>query len=91
LIHRGHTIVSPLEIPHRACVTCVSNLLLRASGIRVLLSTLPILMRVQRDSADVLFLCAGAGGIVLDHLEGRQLEVHSDRPGTFTHTTSNGV
>ncbi len=91
LSHKGDDIVSALKVPHRNCVTCVSNLTLRASGISIALSTLPLLMRMQRDDADVLFFSAGVGGVMLEQLEGRQLEFHSDQQDTFAHTTTNGV
>ncbi len=89
--HRGNIIVSQLELTRRSCVTCVSNVLLPASRVTMVLSTLPLLMRLQRDDADVLIFSAGVGGVFLEQHEGRQLEFHSDKPETFSHTTSDGI
>jgi hypothetical protein len=87
---RHKNIVSHLEVPHRTCVTCASDVLLPASRITILLSTLPLLMRSQRGDADVIVVCAGVGSIVLEEPEDRKLQFHSDSPKHFTRTTVDG-
>jgi hypothetical protein len=89
--HRGKTIVSQLEIPHRSCMTCVCNVLLPISRITVVLSALPLLMRAERDDADVLVFSEGIGAVVLEQPEGRQMQFYSDKPDAFAHTTIDGI
>ena len=87
----GSSVVSVLDLAHRACTSCVSGVRLPSSGIVVALSTLPLLLRIQRGDVDVLFLSAGAGGIMFEQPEGQQLAFHCDQPDMFSHNSSGGV
>lgn len=91
LLHKGKAVTSKLEVAHRTCVACVSNMRLPASGITIILSTRPIIMQSKRGDIDVLFLTAGAGDVVFEQPDGQQLEFYGETTESFSQSRGDGI